>query len=419
MRQTGLKNAMAVCAVAGLAWAADSLAQETKPRTFGEDVAFMQKHTQVVVLARGDAKVALAPAYHGRVMTSTTRGDGGPSFGWLNDKLVAAGVQKKEARLGKLEDHIHVFGGEERFWMGPEGGQFSIFFAPGAKFVFDDWHTPPFIDTDPFKLTRSSPTSATFETRVQTENYSRTRFDIGIQRTVSLLDGEAVGKMVGAALPAGVRFVAYETDNRITNRGDKAWTKETGLLSIWLLGMYKPSPETTIVIPFQPGAEDKLGPKVNDAYFGKVPADRLIVKDNVLFFKGDGAHRSKIGLTPQRSKGIAGSFDARQQMLTLVTYNVPAQHEGYVNSMWELQKDPFSGDVLNSYNDGPPGPNLPPLGPFYELETSSPAAALKPGETLQHIQRTLHLEGPEPSLDGLTRQTLGVSLADIKGAFKK
>jgi hypothetical protein len=25
----------------------------------------------------------------------------------------------------------------------------------------------------------------------------------------------------------------------------------------------------------------------------------------------------------------------------------------YVNSMWEDQKEPFSGDVVNSYNDGP------------------------------------------------------------------
>lgn len=41
------------------------------------------------------------------------------------------------------------------------------------------------------------------------------------------------------------------------------------------------------------------------------------------------------------------------------------------------------------------GSGLDPLGPFYELETSSPAAALNPGESLRHIQRTIHIKGPE------------------------
>jgi hypothetical protein len=47
----------------------------------------------------------------------------------------------------------------------------------------------------------------------------------------------------------------------------------------------------------------------------------------------------------------------------------------YVNSMWEKQKEPYSGDAINAYNDGSPAPGEPPLGPFYELETSSPAAS--------------------------------------------
>ena len=97
-------------------------------------------------------------------------------------------------------------------------------------------------------------------------------------------------------------LVAYESDNKITNTGKDAWKKETGLLSIWILGMFNPSPETTIVVPFKPGPESELGPAVNDAYFGKVPADRLVVRDKegVLFFSGDGKHRSKIGISPAR-----------------------------------------------------------------------------------------------------------------------
>jgi hypothetical protein len=85
--------------------------------------------------------------------------------------------------------------------------------------------------------------------------------------------------------------------------------------------------------------------------------------------------------------------------------------------MWEVQKDPYSGDVINSYNDGSPAPGQPPLGPFYEVETSSPAAALKPGETLRHVQRTIHLSGPAAELDKITKLKLGVGLDAIAGVW--
>jgi hypothetical protein len=57
------------------------------------------------------------------------------------------------------------------------------------------------------------------------------------------------------------------------------------------------------------------------------------------------------------------------------------------------------------------------MGPFYELETSSPAAALKPGESLSHIQYTMHLTGDLKSLDSITRQLFGVGLEEIRKIF--
>jgi hypothetical protein len=212
-------------------------------------------------------------------------------------------------------------------------------------------------------------------------------------------------------------MVGYETDNRVTNTGSHAWKPETGLLSIWILGMYNPSPETTVVIPFREGGEEALGPKVNDTYFGKVPPEYLRVEKQKLFFRGDGTRRGKIGISPQRSKGIAGSYDAAGQVLNIVTYNVQDAPHGFVNSMWELQDEPYAGDVINSYNDGSPEPGAAPLGPFYELETSSPAAALKPGETMKHIQRTFHIQGSEEELNPLAQRLLGVRLDAIKAAF--
>jgi hypothetical protein len=85
--------------------------------------------------------------------------------------------------------------------------------------------------------------------------------------------------------------------------------------------------------------------------------------------------------------------------------------------LWEIQKDPYSGDVINSYNDGPAEPGAKPLGPFYELETSSPAAALPPGGSLSHIHRTFHFEGSIEDLDKLCQATLGVPLQEVVKAL--
>jgi hypothetical protein len=384
---------------------------------FAEDVAFLRRHTPVVVLESGSAAVAIAPAYQGRVMTSTCDQDAGPGFGWINRPVVERGVLSQAERKGRLEEHIHIFGGEERFWLGPEGGQFGIFFPPGSKFEFSHWRTPAAIDTEAFELVESTPQHVLFRHHCRLENFSGTRFDVGIERAVRILDAESIADRLHTALPPGVRGVGYETDNRIINEGDAAWNQETGLLSIWLLGMYNPSPGTTVVIPFIEGEQAERGPVVNDTYFGKVPADHLSIADGVLFFRGDGTRRGKIGVAAQRSKGVAGSFDAQGGVLTLVGYNVQEAPHGFVNSMWELQEAPYSGDVINSYNDGSPAPGEPPLGPFYELETSSPAAALQPGEAMRHVQWTLHLEGAGSLLDPIARQVLGVGIEKIASAL--
>ena len=91
----------------------------------------------------------------------------------------------------------------------------------------------------------------------------------------------------------------------------------------------------------------------------------------------------------------------------------------YVNSMWELQEAPYGGDVINSYNDGPPAPGKPPLGPFYELETSSPALALAPGASGEHVQRTFHLEGDRTILDRVARKLFGVGIETIESGLDR
>lgn len=380
--------------------------------TFSDDVAFLSKHTETIVLkdGTGAAQVAVAPAWQGRVMTSTAGGAGGASLGWINRELIAS---------GKLQPHINVFGGEDRFWLGPEGGQFSIFFAPGAKFELADWQTPAAIDTAPFAVVHQAADRARFSAAFSLVNHSGARFDIKVDREVRLLPTALAWQALKSVSAADVKVVAYETDNRLTNAGAQPWRKETGLLSIWILGMFNPSPATTIVVPIKAGPESELGTKVTSDYFGSVPPERLVVKDSVLYFSGDGKFRSKIGVSPKRSKGVLGSYDDANNVLTVVQFTQPEGVTDYVNSLWKLQEKPFAGDAANSYNDGPPAPGAKPLGPFYELESSSPAAALEPGKSLTHVHRTIHLSGPEAALDAVAKAQLGVSLAEIRAALKR
>jgi hypothetical protein len=240
-----------------------------------------------------------------------------------------------------------------------------------------------------------------------------------VNREVRLLGLTETWAKIGSKPNPRLNLVAYETDNKITNAGRQSWKKDTGLLSIWILGMFNPSPKTTIVVPILKGPEFQLGTKVTSDYFGQIPAERLVVKDDVLYFSGDGKFRSKIGIGPKRSKGVLGSYDTENHVLTIVQFSQPANATDYVNSLWKMQEKPYSGDAANSYNDGPPAPGAKPLGPFYELESSSPATELKPGKSLAHLHRTIHLTGAESELAPIAHAVFGVSLAEIKSALPK
>jgi hypothetical protein len=341
-------------------------------------------------------------------MTSTAQGQDGLSFGWINREFIAS---------GEAEAQFNAYGGEERFWIGPEGGQFSIYFPKEAPFDFEHWKVPSAIDTEPFEVVSQSSDKATFRHRASLVNWSGTTFEIQIDRTIRLLDKNEAIKKLGVQVGETVNMAAYETESKITNVGKSAWKKETGLLSIWILSMLCPSDVTTVVIPYNAGDDKTLGPKVNDDYFGKVPAERLVIRNDVMFFKADGKYRSKIGLSARRAKPILASYDENNKVLTLVQYSKPRGVTEYVGNAWRMQKDPYAGDVINSYNDGPLENGGKQLGPFYELETLSPAFKLKPKKSGTHIHRVFHIVGPESELDRISTATLGVGIEEIKNAL--
>ena len=372
---------------------------EMQKGTFGYDLEFLRKHHKdLVLLENGDAKLIVLPAYQGRIMTSTAEGNAGASFGWLNHELIAT---------GKFTEHFSAFGGEERFWLGPEGGQFSIYFKKGVDFTFDNWFVPKELDTESFELVASDKTSAQFEKQMQLENFSGTKFDFKVRRDIRLLQDSSINALLGT-LPAGVHAVGFQSENAITNTGNTSWEKQGGMLSIWILSMLNAGDKTTIAIPYKQGDSASMGKIVTDDYFGKVPANRLKVGDGIILFKADGNLRSKIGISPERALPMALSYDAENNVLTIAQFSLPGNTKDYVNSLWEQQQHPFSGDAVNAYNDGPVQGKQ--MGKFYELESSSPAAALAPGATQTHLHRTIHLKGTKESLNQIVQQLLGVGI---------
>ncbi len=371
--------------------------------TFEEDVAFLSQHGALKVLtAPHGGRIAVSGQYQARVMTSAVKA-GSQSLGFLNRAFIEAG------QTGTQFDN---YGGEDRFWLGPEGGQYGLYFPAGKPFTFDNWQTPHALQEGEWQTLRESPRSISYGHSFSVNNYEQQPFRVAIERTITLLSAEQASARLGMALPASLTWVGYESENKLSNAGGDAWSEQRGLLSVWILGMFAPVSGTQVVIPFDPAASGEI---VNDRYFGKVPAERLRVDESqgFLAFRADGQYRSKIGLGPARAKGVLGSYSEPAQLLTLVLYNKQRGATRFVNSMWEKQNAPYAGDEINSYNDGPPAPGKPPLGGFYEIESSSPAAALAPGASLSHVHQTYHFSGPRADLDALARHVLGVSLDSV------
>ena len=383
--------------------------------SYGEDRAFLAKHTKVVELTNDDgARVAVTPDWQGRVMTSTCDGPEGTSFGFLNRDYIKA---------GKVSLHFNNLGAEERMWLCPEGGQYSLWFKHGVKQELTNWFTPPAFNDGGWKVASATKNSVEMLAHMKFENTANTPFELDVTRKVRLLSADAFQDLFGVAAAKiagqpGVKMVAYETANKITNRGDN-FSKEKGLVSIWILGMMNSAPQTVVLVPYKPGSEAELGPVVESSYFGKVPADRLKVTPEAVLFRADGKYRSKIGTSQRRARNVLGSIDFEKGVLTLVNFTMPddpTKHI-YLNNLWKVpQEHPFTGDVANSYNDGPNDLGNPSSN-FYEIESIAPASVLKTGESLSHCHRTIHIKADMDTLRKLAKETLGVDLDAVRKAM--
>ena len=151
-------------------------------------------------------------------------------------------------------------------------------------------------------------------------------------------------------------------------------------------------------------------------YFGEIPADRIKLTGNTLYFRADGKSRGKLGILPAYVLPLAGSYDASNQVLTITRFGTDNSGR-YLNQEWNTERPVFSGDAMNAYNDGPLADGGQ-MGPFYEIESVSPAAELKPGASIVHEHNVYHFQGSPSQLNGIAQKVLGVSLDEIQKVFQ-
>ena len=388
--------------------------------TYAAQRDFLAKHTKVLELTDGrGALVAICPEWQGRVMTSSCEGPNGLGFGYLNERFISA---------KKNDPHFNNYGGEDRFWLGPEAGQFSLWFAPGKPQTVAEWFTPPALNTGAFAVSQQTEASFFHMTRgVQLQNAKGTKFDLAVARDVRLLSAYHFGEFFGApaaklAAEGKLKLVGFESRNVVTNKA-KPLTAADGLVSIWTLGMFRFGPETVIVVPYRsdadPAKDAALGPIVRDAeYFGKIPPEQLRVLPKALLLRSDRLQNRKLGLSPRRAVPYLGAVDFASGTLTLVHFSLPADPAAakYVNNEWKFpQADPLAGDVVNVFTEGSPSNEPKPRsGEFFELESLSPTQELTTGQSLMHHHRTFHLRGDAKTLAAVMKTVFGVDETDVR-----
>lgn len=375
-----------------------------KTGTFGYDIEFLKQHDSILVLSNqsGLGQIVVSPKYQGKVFTSTAEGMDGKSFGWVN----------YDAFDAPLDSHMNAYGGEDRLWLGPEGGPYSLYFEGGDEMVYENWKTPAAIDTEAWTLLGHTDKSVSMEKNTELTNYAGTQLAMLLKRDVEILEAAQIESDLGISLNEGVKPVGFSTKNSITNIGEVAWTEETGAPCLWSLDMFLPTDSTVILVPYQ---EDSAGPVATTDYFGEIDADRIQYQDGVLYFKADGKSRGKLGVAPDRAKEFAGSYDLSTGVLTVTKFTLD-RDQTYLNQEWTTEKDPFQGDAVNAYNDGPLDDGGQ-MGPFYEIESVSPAAFLQPQESLEHVHNVYHFAGDRNEVAQLLTKIFGVQVEDIQTAL--
>lgn len=338
----------------------------------------------------GISRILVSPEFQGKVITTTLNGKKGISNGWVNvEAFKPSGVE------------VAKIGGEERLWFGPLGSQHSFYYQQVKPLDEENWQVPKAIREGSYKMIHADRNSISLSKKIALTNFIGTEFLIDVYRKIKLLEPSDIEKILNISLDNEIQFVAYESFNTIINSDEKAWSKKTGLVSIWSANMFAGTPNTVTIIPI----ESTLKSDAILQYFNPLGVTRLKRNTNVLLYKTDASYRSKIGIPFNVAPNIFGSYSKELNRLTIVNYKKPNLNQ-YTNSHVSYQDDPYSnGEVIPIYNNA---------NGFYELESMSPSVELAPGGKISHFHRVFHLSGDKNKLSAISEALLKTPLSAIE-----
>jgi hypothetical protein len=373
---------------------------------FKEAVSLLKaaKREHYILKGQNTARqVLVCPELAGRVMGTTCSGPTGVFGGFIDAKAFKDGIT----------DIWDNWGGEERYWLCPEGGQYGLMFG-GKKSCFENYTVQDGFNNQPFKTLEVSKlgNSITMRSRMVLKNGVGTIFHVEITRRITLLDACPYSLGQGDK----VDFTGFQSESRLTNVGDKPMTRETGVLAHWHLGQFPVDEHIIAVIPYRPGHYSD--PPVREDYFkdfvvgGAMPANRYRILPASVLFKADGKVRTKIGQNRSRAMGLLASYNLATDEIVLLDYDFYPNHE-YAASYWYELADPYDGDCISFSAEGPDQEGGS-RGRCYELEAMSPALFLHPGESFDWRTRTLHMTGPRVVMAGILRRNLSTEISSLE-----
>lgn len=366
--------------------------------SYEQDLALLNSRTKVIELVGEDenARLLICPELQGRVMTSTFGGPTGKANGWFDRAKLSAG-----------EGPYAGLGGEDRVWIGPLGSQFSFYYQQLEPLDEDNWLVPSAMESEPYELVAATPHNVRVGKEMNLVNFQGTHFRLAVDREISLLDKATAEERLEISIPQQVRFVGFRSENRLTNVGDKAWSRQTGLATLLSMGMYTGTDATTVLIPLSDTA------RLDDIfrYFAPQDQNRLRIKDSVLHFRTDGRQRSKIGVPRELASPVYGSYSPEEQRLTIIRYR-QTNDSLYFNSYATVQDEPFRGEVIPVYNNGPLDDKVTDKASFFEMESAAALRGLAPGASLWHYHEVYHFGGTEEELSVIAKVVLGADLPD-------
>lgn len=351
----------------------------------------------ILEFGAGDGtRLLVAPALAGRVLTSVFRD--GTEAAWLDRRAIAAGYGTPA--------RFHNFGGQDRIWLGPEGGPFGYFFAPGAKCEPDAWRAPRLIDRGSWRLLTRDRLGARMRLEGTIVDASGGRMRVRIVRDVRALGRADVEERLGARLPRSVESAGSESSQVLTRLSAAPLPPRPALPQLWVLGQFPCGPRAVVFAPLRAGARSAVKP-FEDRYFGPPGPRRILYTAGdggppCVLFRADGRLRSKFGVPVRHSSGIAGAFDPQRELLTIVRFDVhPAAPYG--SFLWSPRaRELRGGDVFQSYNSGD--------GTCFELESVAPASPEAGSKARAHRHATLFLRGNPRVLRNFLRERLRIRL---------